>query len=185
MSISLPNLTLSFLTICEIITFKVKEKVFSPLQNGNSSLLGSKKTTFSSRYGMCLFGFLFLIELGTCPQNLMPTQGVEPWENHQFPQGSMLKFTYKGRFLTIKIAYEKFLDGKSKWRKHALVPPLHIEIFIFEKHWNLDFWWYFKVLSLTPKGPMSVDGFLGSSDRLSRRQKHERSSEILKEGGPM
>jgi hypothetical protein len=26
---------------------------------------------------------------------------------------------------------------------------------------------------LTPKGPMSVDGFLGSSGRLSRRQKHE------------
>jgi hypothetical protein len=38
---------------------------------------------------------------------------------------------------------------------------------------------------LTPKGPMSVDGFLGSSGRLSRRQKHERSTEILKEGGPM
>jgi hypothetical protein len=29
------------------------------------------------------------------------------------------------------------------------------------------------VCSLTPKGPMSVDGFLGSSGRLSRRQKHE------------
>jgi hypothetical protein len=27
--------------------------------------------------------------------------------------------------------------------------------------------------ALTPKGPMSVDGFLGSSGRLSRRQKHE------------
>jgi hypothetical protein len=26
---------------------------------------------------------------------------------------------------------------------------------------------------LTPKGPMSVNGFLGSSGRLSRRQKHE------------
>jgi hypothetical protein len=71
---------------------------------------------------MCLFGFLFLDELGTYPQNLMPTQGVEPWENHQFPEGGMLKFTYKGRFLTIKIAYENFLDWKSKWLKHALVP---------------------------------------------------------------
>jgi hypothetical protein len=38
---------------------------------------------------------------------------------------------------------------------------------------------------LTPKGPMSVDGFLGSSGRLSRRQENKRSSEILKEGGPM
>jgi effector-binding domain-containing protein len=59
---------------------------------------------------MCLFRFLFLSELGTCPQNLMPTRGVEPLENHQFPQGGMLKFIYKGRFLTIKLAYEKFLD---------------------------------------------------------------------------
>jgi hypothetical protein len=35
---------------------------------------------------------------------------------------------------------------------------------------------------LTPKGPMSVDGFLGSSGRLSRRQKHEWTSKILEEG---
>jgi hypothetical protein len=54
---------------------------------------------------MSLFGFLFLCELGTCPQNLMPTRGVEPCKNHQFPQGGMLKFTYKGRFLTLKKAY--------------------------------------------------------------------------------
>jgi hypothetical protein len=109
-----------------------------PLQKGDSSLLGSKKTTFLSRFRMCLFRFLFLGELGTCPQNLMPTQGVEPWENHQFPEGGMLKFTYKGCFLTIKIAYETFLDWKSKRWKHALLPPLYIEYFIFEKHWNLD-----------------------------------------------
>jgi hypothetical protein len=32
---------------------------------------------------------------------------------------------------------------------------------------------------------MSIDGFLGSSGRLLWRQKHERSSEILEEGGPM
>jgi hypothetical protein len=38
---------------------------------------------------------------------------------------------------------------------------------------------------LTPKGPMSVDGFLGSSGRLLRRQENERSYEILKEGGPI
>jgi hypothetical protein len=123
-------------------------KSFLPLPKGDSSLLGFKRTTFLSRYEMCLFGFLFLGELGTCPQNLAPTQRVEPWENHQFPQGGMLKFTYKGCFLTIKIAYEKFLDWKSEQWKHALVPPLHVEILIFEKHQNQDFWWYFKVLSL-------------------------------------
>jgi hypothetical protein len=69
---------------------------FFALPKGDNYLLGSKKTTFSSRYEICLFGFLFLGELGL--QNLMPTQGVEPWENHQFPQGGMLNFTYKGRF---------------------------------------------------------------------------------------
>jgi hypothetical protein len=90
--------------VCEIITFKVEEKVFLPLQKGDNSLLGSKKTTFLSKFRMSFFRFLLLGELGTCPQNLMPTQGVEPLENHQFPQGGMLKFTYKGRFLTIKIA---------------------------------------------------------------------------------
>jgi hypothetical protein len=45
-----------------------------------------------------------------------------------------VEFTYNSRFLTIKIAYEKFLDRKSKRWKHALVPPLHVEMFIFEKH---------------------------------------------------
>jgi hypothetical protein len=78
MSICLPNLTLSFLTICEILTFKVEEKVFCILVRGGQQLFGVQKTTFSSRYGMGLFGFLFLGELDTCPQNLMPTQGVEP-----------------------------------------------------------------------------------------------------------
>jgi hypothetical protein len=42
----------------------------------------------------------------------------------------MLKFTYKGCFLTIKIAYEKFLDWKSQHWKHALVPLLHTQVFI-------------------------------------------------------
>jgi hypothetical protein len=46
---------------------------FLPLSEGDNSLLRSKKTTFSSRNGMSLFGFLFLGELGTCPQNLMST----------------------------------------------------------------------------------------------------------------
>jgi hypothetical protein len=55
------------------MTFKVEEKViFIPIQD--ISLLRSKKTTFPSRYEMCLFGFLFLGELYTYLQNLMPTR---------------------------------------------------------------------------------------------------------------
>jgi hypothetical protein len=38
MSICLTNITLSFLTICEIITFKVEEKVFlAPTKRGQQS----------------------------------------------------------------------------------------------------------------------------------------------------
>jgi hypothetical protein len=37
----------------------------------------AKKTNFLSKYGMCLSIFMFLSELGTCPQNLIPTRSVE------------------------------------------------------------------------------------------------------------
>jgi hypothetical protein len=77
MSTCPPNLTHSFLTICKIITFKIEKKVFSPAQKGDSRVLKAKKTIFKSRYGMSLFIFLFLSELGTCPQNLIPTRDVE------------------------------------------------------------------------------------------------------------
>jgi hypothetical protein len=99
-----------------------------------SSVSRAKKTTFGCRYGLWNFKILFLVELGTCVQNLAFTKVVEGCQKNYFPQRGMLKFEYKGRFLTIKIAYEKFLDKKSEWWKHALVPPLHVEIFIFQKH---------------------------------------------------
>ena len=104
-----PNLTLSFLTICKIITFKVKEKVFFHCDQG---VLEAKKPIFGCRYSLPDVTFLFLVELGTSVQNLTPTREVEHWEKIYFPQGGMLKFTYKGYFLTIKIAYENFLDWK-------------------------------------------------------------------------
>jgi hypothetical protein len=46
-----------------------------PLPKGDSSLLGSKNPLFQVdlEYASLLLG-----ELGTCPQNLMPTRGVEP-----------------------------------------------------------------------------------------------------------
>jgi hypothetical protein len=84
---------------------------------------------------MSLSIFLFLSELGTCPPNLISTRGVEHWEKNHFPQGGMLKFTYKGHFLTTKKTYKKFLNWKSKWWKHALVPPLHVQFF-FQKNFK-------------------------------------------------
>jgi hypothetical protein len=57
--------------------FKVDKKVFSPVPEGDSRVLKVKKTILKSRYGMCLSIFLFLSELGTCPQTLIPTRGVE------------------------------------------------------------------------------------------------------------
>jgi hypothetical protein len=59
---------------------------------------------------MSLSIFLFLSELGTCPQNLIPTRGVEHGEKNHFLQGGMLKFTYKKLFFDKKKTYNKFLD---------------------------------------------------------------------------
>jgi hypothetical protein len=76
----------------------------------DSSVLEAKKTIFGCKYGLPDFIFLFLFELGTCAQNFMFTKVVKDWQKNYFPPRGMLKFTYKGRFLTIKIAYEKFLN---------------------------------------------------------------------------
>jgi hypothetical protein len=75
-----------------------------------SSVSEAKKTIFGRRYGFPEFKFLFLGELGTCEQNLIFIKVVEGCQKNKFPQRGMLKFKYKGRFLSIKIAYEKVLD---------------------------------------------------------------------------
>jgi hypothetical protein len=54
----------------------LEKKVFSMYSRGTTEFWGPKKPFF--RYGSRDFKFLFLGELGTCPQNLMPIQGVEP-----------------------------------------------------------------------------------------------------------
>jgi hypothetical protein len=114
MSTSPSNITHSFFTVCEIITFKIKEKVFSIALERDISGLEAKKSIFGCRYGLPCFIFLFLFVLGNsqgaCVQNLIFTKVVEGCQKNYFLQRDMLKFTYKGRFLTIKIAYEKFLD---------------------------------------------------------------------------
>jgi hypothetical protein len=110
MSTCPPNLTHSFLTVCKIITFKVKQKVFSTVPERDSSVLEAKKTISGRKYWLPDFILMFLFELDTCVQNLIFTKIVEDCQKNYFPQRGMLKFTCKGRFLTITIAYEKFLD---------------------------------------------------------------------------
>jgi hypothetical protein len=127
MSTSPPNLAHSLLTVCEIITFQVDKFFFS---KGGNRVLKAKKTTFSSRHGLWDILSLFLGELGICLQNLIPTRGVEHWDKNYFPEKGMLKFTYKGRFLTIKKAYKKLLYWKSKWWAHASVRLLHRRFFL-------------------------------------------------------
>jgi hypothetical protein len=80
------------------------------LPEKDSNVSVAKKTIIGRRYGLPDFTFLFLVELGTCVKNLIFTKVVEGCQKNNFPQRGKLKFTYKGRFLTIKIAYEKFLD---------------------------------------------------------------------------
>jgi hypothetical protein len=77
MSTCLPNFMHSFLTVCEIITFKVDKKVFFPVPKEDSRVLEAQKTTFSSRHGLCDILFLSLGGLGICLQNLISIGGVE------------------------------------------------------------------------------------------------------------
>jgi hypothetical protein len=104
------NLRYIAFMVCQIITFNVKEKVFFHYIQEGQQCFGGQKTIFRCRYGLPDVIFLFLVELGTCVQNIMFTKVVKGWQKNYFPPRGMLKFTYKGRFLTIKIAYEKFLD---------------------------------------------------------------------------
>jgi hypothetical protein len=74
--------------------------------------LEGKKIIFLSKYGLWDFTFLFLGALGTC---LISTRGEEYhiyiyiYIYIPFVQRGVVKFTYKGRFLTIKKAYIKLL----------------------------------------------------------------------------
>jgi hypothetical protein len=72
-----PNLTYSFLTVCEIITFKVDRKVFSTVPEGYNRVLEAKKTIFGGIFGIFLFKLLFIGDLGTCPKTFIRTRGVE------------------------------------------------------------------------------------------------------------
>jgi hypothetical protein len=51
-----------------------KKKVFSSVPERYSSVLEAKKTIFGLRYGLPDFTFSFLVELGTCVQNLIFTK---------------------------------------------------------------------------------------------------------------
>jgi hypothetical protein len=88
----------------------LKKKFFSIVPERYSSVLEAKKTIFGRRYGLPEFKFLFLGELGTCVQNLIFIKVVESCQKFIFRKGGMLKFKYKEWLLSIKIAYEKFLD---------------------------------------------------------------------------
>jgi hypothetical protein len=130
-----PNLRHSFLTVCKIITLKkLRNLFFLPMPEGYSRHSEAWKPTFWRGYGMLLSILLFLSELGTCPQNLIPRICVEHVEKIHFPHGGMLKFTYKGRFLTNKKAYEKSLNWKSIRWAHAYLPHEGRGIFFVNKY---------------------------------------------------
>ena len=83
---------------------------------------------------MSLSIFLFLNELVTCPHILVPTRSVEHWEKNHFPQGGMLKFTYKGHFLTIKKDILKILGLKIQMLKTCSnTSSTHINFYFWKK----------------------------------------------------
>jgi hypothetical protein len=57
--------------------FKVEKEVFFHCALRGQQSFEGQKNHFKSRSGMSLSIFLFLSELGTCPQNLISTRGVE------------------------------------------------------------------------------------------------------------
>jgi hypothetical protein len=63
---------------------KVDEFFFFPEPMGDIKVLEAKKTTFSSRNGLCNILFPSLGELGTCLQNLISTRSVQHWEKNMF-----------------------------------------------------------------------------------------------------
>jgi hypothetical protein len=54
----------------------VKE-FFSHVLEGNSRVLEAKKTIFWSKHGLGDFIFMFLVELDTCLETLIPIRGVK------------------------------------------------------------------------------------------------------------
>jgi hypothetical protein len=44
------------------------ERFFLPMPEGHNRVSEAQKTFFFGTYGMSLFGFLFVGELGTCPK---------------------------------------------------------------------------------------------------------------------
>jgi hypothetical protein len=84
------------------------------MPKGDNRVLETKKTIILGVYWMSLFEFLYVGELGTCPQNLIFTRGVEHWEKNHFPQWDMLKFTCKGGFLTIKRHIKNYFSENPK-----------------------------------------------------------------------
>jgi hypothetical protein len=53
------------------------EKFFSLVHEGDNKVLEAKKTIIVGIYGINLFKFLFISELGTCRKNLIFIRGVE------------------------------------------------------------------------------------------------------------
>jgi hypothetical protein len=81
--------------------FKVDGKVFFPVSKCPRDTIefwNPKKPFFLGIHGMCLFEFLFIGKLGTCIQNSY-LQEMWNMEKNHFPQGGMLKFTYKAGLL--------------------------------------------------------------------------------------
>ena len=123
----LPNLTHSFLTVWKIITFKVDKKVFFYLR--------PKGTVEFWRRKNCYFFWIYMdpnygwVRYLSTKSHIHKKCGT--LRKKHFLQGSILKFTYKGRFLTIKKTYKKLLYWKFKWWTYTFVLPLHIDFFFF------------------------------------------------------
>jgi hypothetical protein len=72
------------------------------MPKGDSRVLEAKKTIFLSRYRMSLFTFLFLDELGMCPQNLISRKGVDQREKNNSSKRGYVGFHIQRHFFDNK-----------------------------------------------------------------------------------
>jgi hypothetical protein len=105
------------------------------MPKGDNRVLKAQKTTFSSGHRLCHILFLSVGELGICLQNLISIGGVEHRQKNYFPQGGMLNFTYKGRFLfENKKGIQKIVVLKIQTKKTCFGASSIYIGFFFEKN---------------------------------------------------
>jgi hypothetical protein len=114
------NLTLSFLSVCEIITIKVDEKFLKLFPRGTSKFWKPKQPFLRKIW---ILGLHVLIP-SWVRHDLLPTRGVEHWGKTIFYKG-YAEIHIQWWFSKNKEDISEFFYRIFKWWAHPLMPPLY------------------------------------------------------------